>query len=220
MRRHSPTILCHKSTLGEGLLCILMSYWVCQGSNVCNSLVLRLRCFLVCVVWCFQFSRLSKCSPRYFTVSAGGMVLLLKCSCGMFPFRSVNVTCIDLFSLIFSLHLLVQFAMLSRWVCRLVVAVFRLHDVPGRLYHQHRYSWQLNLSEGCPPWIRCRGAVPARFLVALPITFGLVGRLRCCMLLSDSSAVNKILGCCRILEVEFDEFLVRVPGATLYRTPG
>jgi hypothetical protein len=64
----------------------------------------------------------------------------------------------------------------------------------------------------------CRGAVLGRFLVALPMTFALVGRLRFYMGLSVAADANKILGC-RILEVTFDEFLVGVPGATLYRTP-
>ena len=84
-----------------------------------NYLALRLRCFLIFVICCFQFNLLSKCSPRYLTVCACGMMVLLKYSCGMFPFRSVNVICVDLFWLIFNLHLWVQFSMLSRWVCRL-----------------------------------------------------------------------------------------------------
>jgi hypothetical protein len=49
----------------------------------------------------------------------------LRCKGGLVPFRSVNVTCVDLFSLILSLHLLIQSAMLSRWVCRAVVAMLR-----------------------------------------------------------------------------------------------
>jgi hypothetical protein len=65
-----------------------------------------------------------------------------------------------------------------------------------------------------------RGTVPARFLVALPTSFALVERLHFCMQLSVVAVVNKILGCCRILGVEFGEFLVRVPGATVYQTPG
>jgi hypothetical protein len=57
----------------------------------------------------------------------------------------------------------------------------------------------LNFVEGCPPWIIYRGTVPARFLVALSMSFPLVGRLHFCMQLSVVAVVNKILGCCRVL---------------------
>ena len=53
-----------------------------------SSLVLRSRCFRSVEMWRFQVSLLSRCSPRYLTASAWGMVVWLKMSWGQFPLLS------------------------------------------------------------------------------------------------------------------------------------
>ena len=55
-----------------------------------------------------------------------GILLWLKYRQGEFPRRSVNVTCVDFVSFIFSLHFRVQFSMPRRLVCRFAVAVMGL----------------------------------------------------------------------------------------------
>ena len=71
-----------------------------------NFLNLSLSCFDLFVMCCFHVSLLSRVMPRYLTESLLGIVILLMIiSWGQVCFRSVKVTCVDLFSLILKLHL-------------------------------------------------------------------------------------------------------------------
>ena len=66
---------------------------------------------------------MSKWRPRYLTVSVCGMIVWLMYTGGQVPFRRVNVMCADLVSLIFSIHLRVQFSIFCKWACRFIEAM-------------------------------------------------------------------------------------------------
>ena len=100
-----------------------------SGSGEClpmshiTSWVLRSKCFLVFVTCSVQVSRLSKWRPRYITVSVCGMVDWLMYKDGQVPFRTVNLICADLVSLIFSRHLRIHCSIFRKWACRFIEAM-------------------------------------------------------------------------------------------------
>ena len=97
-------------------------------------------------------------------------MVLMKYSCGMFPFRSVNVICVDLFWLIFNLHLWVHFSMLSRWVCRFAIATLRFVWWERTAVSSAKVLMMVEFCWGTSPWIMCRGTVPERFLSPSRVT--------------------------------------------------
>jgi hypothetical protein len=86
------------------------------------SFTLESICFLFLAICCFHVSLESKWSPRYFTVDHCGSAVLFRYTAGQFPFFSVKLTCIDLFSLMIIRHNFSQLSWWSRWLCNLLVA--------------------------------------------------------------------------------------------------
>lgn len=72
----------------------------------------------------FQFSRLSRCIPRYFADSACVRGVSLSVTVGQFPFLVVNVTCTDLPSLAFILHSFSHISIFDRFHCSMDAAIF------------------------------------------------------------------------------------------------
>ena len=62
----------------------------------------------------FPVESLVKVQPKIFDCSCLWDGVIPEVELRKVPFRSVKVTCVDLFSLIFSLHLRVRLSMLSR----------------------------------------------------------------------------------------------------------
>ena len=88
-----------------------------------TSFTFKSICFLFLLICSFQFSLQSKCSPRYFTDSVFGMMVWLMLTGGQWPFRTVNVMCVDLDSLTLIFHLRSHFSMLCKCSCRLIEAI-------------------------------------------------------------------------------------------------
>lgn len=75
-------------------------------------------------MWCFKLTRLSRCRPRYFVISACGIGItftyVMKCK---FIFLNVYVTsCTHVFSLILIFHRRIHSHTLLRKVCRCLMA--------------------------------------------------------------------------------------------------
>jgi hypothetical protein len=79
-------------------------------------------CFLFLAECCAHVSLESKCRPRYFAVSDGGITVLFMCTAGQCSFFSVKVTCTD-FVVLNDSQLSSQASSQSRWPCSLCEAV-------------------------------------------------------------------------------------------------
>ena len=88
-----------------------------------TSFTFKSICFLFLLICSFQFSLQSKCSPRYFTDSVFGMMVWLMLTGGQWPFRRVNVMCVDLDSLTLIFHLRSHFSVLCKCCWRLRDAI-------------------------------------------------------------------------------------------------
>jgi len=86
--------------------CLPMSHFI--------SLVLCSSCLRLVSTWSFLVRRLSKCIPRYLTVSVWGMLVWFICTGGHCPCLRANVIWADLDSFIFSFHFRVQMMISSR----------------------------------------------------------------------------------------------------------
>ena len=78
-----------------------------------NFLSLSLSCLDLSTMCCFHVNLLSRVMPSYLTVSLLGAVILLMETCRQVCFRSVKVTCVDVFSLILKPHLWNHFSIES-----------------------------------------------------------------------------------------------------------
>jgi hypothetical protein len=79
--------------------------------NQLISFAFKSICFLFLSMCSFQFNLQSKCSPGYFTANVGGMIVWLMLTAGQWPFRRVNVMCVDLDSLTLIFHFFCHFSM-------------------------------------------------------------------------------------------------------------
>ena len=78
-----------------------------------NFLSLSLSCLDLSTMCCFHVNLLSRVMPSYLTVSLLGTVILLIETCRQVCFRSVYITCVDVFSLILKPHLWNHFSIES-----------------------------------------------------------------------------------------------------------
>jgi len=82
--------------------------------NQLLSFVFKSIRFHFLAMFSFQFNLQSKCNPGYFTTSVCGMIVWLMLTAGQWPFRRVNVVCVDLDSLTLIFHFFSHFSMMCR----------------------------------------------------------------------------------------------------------